>query len=180
MGMIQFLSLMLVFLFEIKDEKLITALLFLASLSGAYLDVLVDALMVIQSRLDAEDGSEQLQSLSWGAMGAGGMVGSLMGGYMTEYYHPKYSFLGYSMLGLVVMILGIRLDKSAEMDEEAEEKKGSFIFELKKSFGQIKDAFAIPEIHMTLLFYLINGLICPSFGEFWYFFQLEVIKFTKF
>jgi hypothetical protein len=36
-----------VFIFEIQDEKVITALMFLASLSGAYLDVLVDALMVI-------------------------------------------------------------------------------------------------------------------------------------
>ena len=91
-----------------------TALLFLASLSGAYLDVLVDALMVIQSRQDAEEGSEQLQSLSWGAMGFGGMVGSLLGGYMTEFYHPKYSFLAYSLIGLIVMILGINLDKAAE------------------------------------------------------------------
>lgn len=51
-------------------------------------------------------------------MGTGGMVGSLLGGYMTEYYHPKYSFLAYSLIGLVVMILGINLDKSAEQDGE--------------------------------------------------------------
>jgi hypothetical protein len=36
----------------VKNEKLIAFLLFLSSLSGAYLDVLVDALMVVQSRLD--------------------------------------------------------------------------------------------------------------------------------
>ena len=63
----------------------------------------------------------------------GGMVGSLLGGYMTEYYHPKYSFLGYSLIGLVVMILGLNLDKAAEMDEEAEETSGSFFQEFKKS-----------------------------------------------
>jgi hypothetical protein len=47
MGLLQFVSLIVVFLFEVKDEKYVTALLFMASLSGAYLDVLVDALMVI-------------------------------------------------------------------------------------------------------------------------------------
>lgn len=46
MGFLQFASLLAVFLFELKDEKIITFLMFLASLSGAYLDVLVDALMV--------------------------------------------------------------------------------------------------------------------------------------
>jgi MFS family permease len=154
----------------------------LASLSGAYLDVLVDALMVIQSRIDEEDGSEQLQSLSWGAMGAGGMIGSLLGGYLTEYQHPKWSFLSYSILGLIVMLLGIRLDKSAEKDPDAQEEEptGGFLIEFKKSMAQIKQAIKMPEIYMTLLFFIIYGLICPSFGEFWYFFQLEVIKFTKF
>ena len=46
MGLLQFISLLSVFIFELKDEKVITFMVFLASLSGAYLDVLVDALMV--------------------------------------------------------------------------------------------------------------------------------------
>ena len=46
MGLLQFISLLAVFLFELKDERIITFMVFLASLSGAYLDVLVDALMV--------------------------------------------------------------------------------------------------------------------------------------
>jgi uncharacterized membrane protein YfcA len=58
-----------------------------------------------------------LQSISWGALGAGGMVGSLLGAYLTEYYHPKYAFLIYSFLGLIVMILGILLDSNVENDE---------------------------------------------------------------
>ena len=46
MGFLQFASLLTVFSFELKNEKTISFLMFLASLSGAYLDVLVDALMV--------------------------------------------------------------------------------------------------------------------------------------
>ena len=51
-------------------------------------------------------------------MGVGGMTGSLVGGYLTEYYHPKYSFLTYSMFGLVTTILGIRLDSKVEGEDE--------------------------------------------------------------
>lgn len=133
------MSLFTVFSFELKDEKIITFLMFLASLSGAYLDVLVDALMVTQSRLDEKDGSEQLQTLSWGAMGAGGMFGSLLGAIVTEHYHPKWSFLAYSIFGLIVMILGVLLDKNVEIDEEEDSKPSkSFIEEAKLNLSNIK------------------------------------------
>mmetsp|Transcript_13088 Transcript_13088/g.22089 ORF Transcript_13088/g.22089 Transcript_13088/m.22089 type:complete len:170 (+) Transcript_13088:55-564(+) len=52
MGAFQFLSLLALYLFDIQNEKVIALLLFFSALSGAYLDVLVDALMVVQSRQD--------------------------------------------------------------------------------------------------------------------------------
>ena len=60
MGMLQFMALFSLFIFELENEWIITLCLFLSSLSGAFLDVLVDALMVVQSRLDEQDGSEDL------------------------------------------------------------------------------------------------------------------------
>lgn len=60
LGFLQFSSLMSMYIFEFESPKVVTAVLFCASLSGAFLDVIVDALMVSQSRLDTEDGSEQL------------------------------------------------------------------------------------------------------------------------
>jgi hypothetical protein len=36
--------------------------------------------------------------------------------------HPKYSFLAYSIFGLIVMLLGIRLSPKAEIDESDEKK----------------------------------------------------------
>jgi MFS family permease len=109
MGFIQFSSLFSVYFFNVENEWQLASLLFLSSLSGAYLDVLVDALMVVESRGDEEEGSEHLQSLSWGALGAGGVVGSLIGAFITEYSNPMNSFLIYSIFGLIVMILGMRL-----------------------------------------------------------------------
>ena len=56
-------------------------------------------------------------------MGAGGVFGSLVGGYLTEYMDPRYSFLAYSVFGLIVMVLGIRLSPKAEFDESDEKKE---------------------------------------------------------
>ena len=56
-------------------------------------------------------------------MGAGGVFGSLVGGYLTEYMHPRYSFWAYSLFGLIVMVLGIRLSPKAEFDESDEKKE---------------------------------------------------------
>ena len=51
------------------------------------------------------------------------MFGSLVGGYLTEYMHPRYSFLAYSIFGIIVMVLGIRLSPKAEIDESDEKKE---------------------------------------------------------
>lgn len=44
-------------------------------------------------------------------MGVGGMAASLLGGYMTENYHPKYSFLLYSLFGFVVVVFGLSFNE---------------------------------------------------------------------
>lgn len=107
MGFLQFSSLFSIYFFEIQDTKYLVICNFLSRLSGAFLDVIVDALMVVYSKQDQDDGSEELQSLSWGALGVGGMFSSLAGAYLTEYHHPKITYLIYSLYGLVVMFLGI-------------------------------------------------------------------------
>lgn len=38
----------------------------------------------------------------------------------------------------------------------------------------------MPEVYRTILFFLLAGLTGPSFGEYFYFFQMNVIKFSKF
>ena len=50
------------------------------------------------------------------ATGVGGILGSCLGGVLTQYYHPRYSFLIYSFMGLVVAVIGSYLTLEAEQD----------------------------------------------------------------
>ena len=38
----------------------------------------------------------------------------------------------------------------------------------------------MPEIYLVVTFYVINGLISPDFGDFGYYFMMNVIKVSKF
>jgi len=61
-GILQYLSMFVLALGLLEGAVPITCTLVLNSISGAFIDVVVDALMVVQSRLDPEKGSENLQS----------------------------------------------------------------------------------------------------------------------
>jgi predicted MFS family arabinose efflux permease len=54
-------------------------------------------------------------SVAWMAMGLGGMIGCCGGGYLTQYSHPKYTFV--SIMGLIIALIGTALTKEAEQNE---------------------------------------------------------------
>lgn len=92
----------------------------MAALSEAFVNVVADAIMCIQARKDKEHGSQDLIAFSWFATGVGGILGCALGGVMTQYFHPRYSFLLYSFFGLFVAINGLYLTKESEEDSVEE------------------------------------------------------------
>mmetsp|Transcript_29038 Transcript_29038/g.43794 ORF Transcript_29038/g.43794 Transcript_29038/m.43794 type:complete len:93 (+) Transcript_29038:937-1215(+) len=92
-------------------------------------------------------------------------------------------------MGLIVAANGMYLTKESEEEdedslsriEEDEHEEGSkFWRKLKKNLGQIWEAMMMPEIQMVIGFFLLNGILSPDFGDFSYYFMLNVAKISKF
>ena len=116
MGVIQFLALFSLYAFEFDDPLVVAIILALASLSEAFTNVVSDAIMVIQSRRDPNFGSQDFITLMWLTVGVGGAFGCVIGGAMTEYTHPKWSFYLYSFFGIIISFAACFLTKDSERD----------------------------------------------------------------
>jgi len=84
-----------------ENEIFITGLLIINSANTAFIDVVVDALMVTQSRNDQESGSEDLQTLSWILLAIGGIIGSIFSAYFTAFMQPWQTFLVIALFGVI-------------------------------------------------------------------------------
>jgi hypothetical protein len=59
-------------------------------------------------------GSEKLQAFSWIVRGFGGITGAIVSAVMTEYFHPKWCILIYSIIGLVIAYSGLNLNPAID------------------------------------------------------------------
>ena len=116
MAFVQFLTLMSIFVFEYTDPLVFTLVLATTSLAEAFINVVSDAIMVIQARKDKKFGSQDFVTLMFLTSGTGGIIGCIFAGLMTMSYHPKWCFFWYSWMGLVLAISGFFLTKESEMD----------------------------------------------------------------
>jgi MFS family permease len=104
--------------------------------------------------------------------GFGGITGAIVSAVMTEYFHPKWCILIYSILGFFIAYSGIMLNK--EIDKEGLSEMNGFFTDLKKSFKELWEIRKIPEIYKVILFILLRGFFSPSFGEFYYYFIKDI------
>ena len=71
----------------------------------------------------------------------GGLIGCMCGGYITQYSHPRYAFLIYSTMGLMVSINALFLTSESEGvidDNEDVQKDTSFCKATKATYRKIK------------------------------------------
>ena len=155
-------------------------LISITSLTIAFSNVVVDAIVCIQSRKDPVHGSQDLMSLAWIANGIGGVLGCLLGGFLTEKLHPKYSYLIFSIMGLILVASGINLSANAERVEQVVEEGEEQGEQMKRNLKQVFGAIMMPEIYLVLLYFILNGFLSPGFGQFSYFFMLNTAHITKF
>ena len=110
MGLLQFVSLMVVSFANFDDVRIAVAVLGIASFSGAFADVTVQAIVVEAARVDPKSGAQDLQSLSWIIFGVGITIGSIVAAYATEYFTPAYVFVFYAIIGLASTTTGCMIN----------------------------------------------------------------------
>lgn len=98
----------------VMNKYVITGMLCLFAMNVAFTDVIIDALMVQEARKDPKYGSQDLNSYSYIWLAIGGIVGSLMAAYLTEYMNPHISFFICACIGLLIVVFGMGMNKSVD------------------------------------------------------------------
>lgn len=88
----------------------ITVLLTINALNSAFFNVVVNALMVAQSRRDLKNGSSDLQVYAWSLVAIGGICGSIFSAFFTEYLTPNDSFILCLFLSLGITMAGFLIN----------------------------------------------------------------------
>jgi MFS family permease len=133
-GMLQGLSCLVIVLYHFDNAGWVCLFCSLNALGGAFQDVVADGLMVVAARNDPKQGSEELQSLSWGMYGMGGILGCIMSGYFlsgqtpdgTPDGNPYPCFIVMTIFGLLIGFSGLFIDKSLEDNQESMKEMGVF------------------------------------------------------
>lgn len=95
---------------------------------------------------------------------------------------PKDSFILCLILSLGITAGGLFINKHIEgrtQNNNGGESIG-FIRDVRRNLSDIRQAMHIPQIYRAILFFLLNGLIVPSFGDFSYYFSINIVQFSKF
>jgi len=82
MGLIQFISLTIAATIPIEDANYMAIILMTMSFSGAFIDVIMDALMVIESKKNPATGSQELLSLAWMIGGVAAIIGGITAAFV--------------------------------------------------------------------------------------------------
>jgi phosphatidylglycerophosphate synthase len=160
-------------------------LLSLMSFSGAFIDVVVDALMVIEAKKFPVQGSQELLSWAWIVAGVSALVSGVFAACVLEYYSPYYCFVAYGIFGLFVAISAFFIPKRLEEDQQTLEAQmgiqvRSFSEELSHNCKIVKDCLQIKEMYNSILFYILIAFTVPRFDDYLYYYKTGPAGFSQF
>jgi MFS family permease len=177
MGMLQATACFCMAFFVFPTAGYVCGLACINSLGGAFMDVVVDGMMVINSRQDPTSGSEELQAYSWAFYGLGGMMGCLISGYFltgedangTPTGNPYICFYIMVFFSAAVGISGLFIDKSLE-DNQQDMVQMKFLQRSKFVLSEVGQGLKLKELYSSLMYQTILGAIIPSFGAYVYYY----------
>lgn len=128
MGIIQFVCLMICATIPTLSAETLTWLLVVYSMGGAFMEVVCQGLMVVESRKDSKSGSEDLQTFAWIMYGVGGSIACLVGGWLDGVWPNGWGAMAsFFITAIFVAVLGIGgfwIDPSMEANQEGMNEMG--------------------------------------------------------
>ena len=137
-------------------------------LAFSLMDVTLDGLMVIQSRKDPKNGSEDLQAYGWVLAGAAGVIGYIVGGKMSDSGRSWECFFVTAALGVILALVGCTLNRDLE-SQEGDVVSMPACQRLKFIFTEIYKGLKVRELYGTFIYFMIMGTI-PQFKEYMYYY----------
>ena len=132
-------------------------------------DVVGDAIMVTCARKDPVHGSSDLQMVHIVSVWLGGISGSVISSYANENFHPFIILRGFWVTSILFSILAFWIE------EIHADKFSTPIENVKLSLRHIQKRI----VFGSLIFLFISGAIIPSFSDIMYFWQINVLEFSK-
>ena len=111
-------------------------------------------------------------------LGVGGICGGVAGGLITQYSNTMYVFYIYGFLGFLIALSGFLMRSEIESDQFAVINM-SLTQRVKQNWTDIKIGFKVKELWRSFIFFFLLGCLVPTFQDFFYYYQLEVVGFSK-
>ena len=175
----EFVALQILFwcAFSAETSIWVAILAMIVNWTQAFMDLIVDTILIDQARRNALSGSEDLRSMASFFQCSGMISGSLLAGFMNQYLEPEWCFLVYSSISLFVLAAACNL--SQEIDEKGYEEMNGFCNDLRRSFMETIKIRHVPEIYMSILFLLASSIFSPAFDVFSFYYNTNVREISK-
>jgi MFS family permease len=183
MGVIQFITLMLVACYDWPTVGPVVWLTIVYSIGGAFMEVVCQGLMVVEARKDPKAGSEDLQTFAWIFYGIGGTVACLIAGWLTTKWEDGGGArITYAMAAVFTLILGLSgpcIDKKLESNQ-TEMVQMSFWPRTKLVFHELGEGLRIKELYTSLIYQMVIGCLVPQFTTYLYYYYIDIQDFQPF
>lgn len=165
---------------EDANRHLLLALLVAGNLSTALSDVIVDAMVAERAAAAAKaggdecqtgtEGEDALQTLCWGSLSVGGLVGSGLGVLSGSRAPPSFVFAVTALAPLLSLLSAAVLpERRAEGDAAAG---------VRAQVAALVAALRRPRIHRPLAFFFLQRALVPSVNQSLLFFTTDVLRFS--
>merc|ERR1719240_2203582 len=101
-------------LFEFEDYMVRVWLLWVTSLCGAFMDVVIDGICCVQQRKDPEHGAQDLQTFSWVSLSISQIISGYIGAKLYENSEGRYAFILYGLVVFFSIIFAFNMPISME------------------------------------------------------------------